>query len=202
MTDLQTISASQGVATFVPAGRVIKIEHNHELQSIDLWAFVLSKPEIRNEDDSETKQSQTSVSNGSSKKAPIKKKSKGSELPSQQEAEEAMSQHFQSANDQPSPAEKNTWASFVPTSYVPSLGFGKKKDEQGTVTTDDVEGETEQQKNSRTWASYIPTGKGFGSYIPSMAKSTMSEFAKQVIDGQGTPSGNGSPTRTQGEKCD
>jgi hypothetical protein len=184
MTDVQTVSAGQGVATFVPAGRVIKITHNDKLQSIDLWAFVLSKPVVRDQDDSRTKPSQTSVSSGASKKAPLRKKSKGSDLLSQKDVEDAMKQHFESANDQPSPAKKSTWASYVPTSYVPSLGFGKKKDGQVVETSNAFEGETEQQKNSRTWASYMPTGKGFGSYIPSMAKDTMSDFAKQVSDGR------------------
>jgi hypothetical protein len=178
MTDVQTISAGRGVATFVPAGRAIKIAHSHELQSIDLWAFVLSKPAVRDHEDSGKKESQASTSNGAPKKAPIKKKPKDSNLPSQEDAEKAMKQHFESANDQPDPAQKTTWAS-----YVPSLGFGEKKDEQANATANDADGETEQQKDSRTWALYIPTGKVFGSYIPSMAKDTMSDFAKQVSAG-------------------
>jgi hypothetical protein len=178
MTDSQVIQAGHGVATFVPAGRVIKIVHNHELQSIGLWAFVLSEPEAQHPDDLEKGQPQ-SVAQQSTPVKVVEKNVGTSGLPSQEEAEKATKQYLGSMENKPDPPKKNTWGSYVPTSYVPSLSFGKKKD-NNTAPADDAEEETKHEKNSRTWASYIPTGKGFGSHIPDQAKDTLSNFAKSV----------------------
>ncbi|KAF1821970.1 uncharacterized protein K489DRAFT_380708 [Dissoconium aciculare CBS 342.82] len=180
MADSQAIQAGHGVATFVPVGRVIKIVHNSELQSIDIWAFVLSKPEVRHPDDLEKNHPQSAAPQNTSVKGSKKKNVKASDLPSQDDAEKATKGYLEAIESKPDPPKKNTWASYVPTSYVPSLSFGKKKDDKNAAVTDDPEEETEQQKNSRTWASYIPTGKGFRSYIPDQAKDTLSDFAKSV----------------------
>ncbi|KYG42383.1 hypothetical protein M433DRAFT_137295, partial [Acidomyces richmondensis BFW] len=47
-----------------------------------------------------------------------------------------------------------------------------------STTATKKKNETEQQKDSRTWASYFPSGKGFSSYIPKSASDTVSAFAK------------------------
>ena len=100
------------------------------------------------------------------------KKRQSAELPSQEEAEKATQQGIQEGEQaaQNAGQQKNTWSS-----YVPSLGWSSGKKEDGTKGA-----ETEQQKNSRTWGSYFPSGKGFSNYVPKSASNTVSSFAATV----------------------
>lgn len=178
MAELQTIPARHGVATFVPAGQVIKIVNTSGTQVIDTWAFALPKPDgTKDEQEAKAKAEEESTKDQANLKAASKKGSK--DLPSQEEAEKATA-GAQSVNKDESAEtpKKSTWSS-----YVPSLGLGKKKDDSKDPAQENDSGkkdETEQQKNSKTWGSYFSAGKGFSSYIPKQATDTVSQFASTV----------------------
>ncbi|SMR48620.1 unnamed protein product [Zymoseptoria tritici ST99CH_1A5] len=186
-TTLQVIPARNGTATFVPAGKTIKIINSAGTQVVDLWAFALPKPETK---DSAT----TSGGNGDKEAKPQKveaqptappqktpapgsKKKKGNnDLPSQEEAEQATREGLAQAGEAEATAEqkRSGWSSYVPTSYVPSvpsLGFGQKKGGEAKAN------QAETEKNSNTWGSYFTAGKGFSSYIPKQATDTVTQFA-------------------------
>lgn len=186
MADIQTIPARHGVATFVPAGQVIKIINTSGTQVVDTWAFALPAPEPKDDtknpgagsmkqDAPEENAKQPEQQSSKSKSTPVKKGKKGQnvDLPSQEDAEKATQEALKEGDgeDQDSP-QKSSWGS-----YVPSLGFTSSK--KGRRGGQDGE-ETEQQKNSRTWASYFPSGKGFTNYVPKAATDTMSGFAAMV----------------------
>lgn len=195
--ELQVIPARHGMATFVPAGQTIKIINTSGTQVIDTWAFALPKPDekgapeqIKEEKQDEQKQDQNPQSPSENaptpQKAVSKKKGKrGSELPSQEDAEEATQEGMKKAEsasnqvqnqaqNQAQTPQKSSWSSYVPSLGLTSSG---KKSAGGEVSQ---KNETEQQKNSRTWASYIPSGKGFSSYIPKSASDTVTAFAQDV----------------------
>lgn len=161
MAELQVIPARHGTATFVPAGQIIKIVNTSGTQVVDTWAFALPKPEPK-KGSPEEKEAQDDAKK--SKAAPAKKKGSAN-LPSQEEAEKATEQGLKEGEDanEGEGQQKRTWGS-----YVPSLWSTAKKDE------------TEQQKDSKTWSSYFPSGQGFSNYIPNSAKSTVSTFASSV----------------------
>lgn len=204
--ELQVIPARHGMATFVPAGQTIKIINTSGTQVIDTWAFALPKPDekgapeqIKEEKNDEQKQDQSKQSGPEDaptpQKAVSKKGKRGSELPSQEDAEKATQEGMQKAesasNQAQNPAQnqaqtpqKSSWSSYVPSLGLTSSG---KKSAAGETSQ---KNETEQQKNSRTWASYIPSGKGFSSYIPKSASDTVTAFAQDV-----------SPKRLANEIC-
>ena len=51
MPEMQTIPARHGVATFVPAGKTIKIVNTSGSQVVDTWAFALPHPDVKNGED-------------------------------------------------------------------------------------------------------------------------------------------------------
>jgi hypothetical protein len=80
--------------------------------------------------------------------------------------------------------EKGSSAPRKWTSYIPSVPAAKKRDSE--------------KKEHRTWASYIPSGHGFSSYIPKDALHAISEahkrdpnksVAEQLVDFSKTPAG-------------
>lgn len=189
MPELQTIPARHGVATYVPAGQVIKIINSSGSQVIDTWAFALPKPDPKKSDgekqeEGEKKDGKSEQKGGEEPKAeeketekptPAKKGKKGgNDLPTQEEAEKAtrdgLSQGENAAKDATKGGQqKNTWSS-----YVPSLGFGGKGGQQTQ------EQREQQKKNSKSWASYFPSGQAFGNYVPKSASDTVSSFASSV----------------------
>ncbi|QIW98550.1 hypothetical protein AMS68_004068 [Peltaster fructicola] len=175
----QIIPARHGVATFVPAGRVIKIVNTSGTQVVDTWAFALPKPEAKLGEVAEAKQEDNAEETGQSTlkakeqaQEPVtpaatpKKGKKKTELPSQEEAEKATSQA--AVPEKSKTAQKSTWSSYVPT--LPSWSSKKDSPKDGKEAT-------QRQKDSSTWASYFPTGKGFSAYIPKSASDTISGFA-------------------------
>lgn len=204
MPEMQMVPARHGVATFVPAGQTIKIVNTHGTQVVDTWAFALPHPDVKNgEDENEgqqeaPKKEELSQSKGQkeeekpAKGTPAKKsRSKsGIDLPSQEDAEKATKEGIENGDGQGQQQQaqgqkKNTWSSYVPS--VPSIGWsgknGAKQEEQQAQQGE--KGETEKQKNSRTWASYMPSGKGYSSYIPKGASDTVSSFATTVSEPSG-----------------
>ncbi|GAB7347665.1 hypothetical protein MBLNU459_g4529t1 [Dothideomycetes sp. NU459] len=103
------------------------------------------------------------------------------ELPTQEEAEAATSQQALQAAEQEAAASsaqngtpKKGWSS-----YLPSLGRGGGKTAAATdgekKENDDKAEKQLQKENSRTWGSYLPSGQGYTSYLPS--KGAISAFA-------------------------
>ncbi|KAF2770557.1 hypothetical protein EJ03DRAFT_382013 [Teratosphaeria nubilosa] len=176
MAEQQTIQARHGVATFVPAGQVIKIINTSGTQVVDAWAFALPDP-VPKKDDSGDKKEETKDEQKQNEKTPAKpapKKKKDADLPSQEDAEKATQERMKQSEQAGADAKTATPQKSSWSSYVPSLGLTSPKKDTDTPKKD----ETEQQKNSRTWASYFPSGKGFQSYIPKSASGTVSAFAK------------------------
>ncbi|KAK4545890.1 hypothetical protein LTR36_002454 [Oleoguttula mirabilis] len=180
MAEPQVIPAKHGVATFVPAGQTIKIINTSGTQVVDTWAFALPKPDGEKDADKQEKPEEKEEPKQEEKPAPEatpKKSAKKSDLPSQEDAEKATQEGLKKSDEtgkdgKDATPQKSTWSS-----YVPSLGLGSSA-KKGNETP--KKGETEQQKNSRTWGSYFPSGKGFSSYIPKSAGDTVSAFAQDV----------------------
>ncbi|GAB7363797.1 hypothetical protein MBLNU230_g4364t1 [Neophaeotheca triangularis] len=187
MSEMQTIPARHGVATYVPAGRTIKIVNTSGSQVVDTWAFALPKPEPNQGQDQqeskegkkdESKQEESKddkqQSQPKSKSTPSKKKG-DVELPSQEEAEKATREGQQQGEeaaqgDQQQQQQQQQQASGW-SSYIPSLGW------RGGKKTGETEQNAEQRKqDSRTWGSYFPSGKAFTSYVPQTATDTVSAF--------------------------
>lgn len=186
MPELQTIPARHGVATFVPAGQVIKIINTSGTQVVDTWAFALPKPDSKkgeepkiDEKDEENSKSATEEK-PKSKAAPSKKgKKDGIDLPSQEDAEQATREGIAQGEQQAGQGkggqqQKSSWSS-----YVPSIGW-KKGGDQSQQQTQSKDKQTQQQKDSKTWSSYFPSGKAFGNYIPKTASDTVSSFTNTV----------------------
>lgn len=181
MAELQTIPARHGTATFVPAGQIIKIINTSGSQVIDTWAFALPKPEPKKdatqnqkpEADGQQQEKEESKQEAAEPARPKTPRKKSMNLPSQEDAEKATQQGMKEGEEAATTTtqQKSTWGSYVPTSVWPLKRTASKKTTQQ---------ETEQQKDSRTWASYFPSGKGFTNYIPQAASDTVSAFAGAV----------------------
>nr|OQO20186.1 hypothetical protein B0A51_12506 [Rachicladosporium sp. CCFEE 5018] len=186
MPELQTIPARHGVATFVPAGQVIKIINKTGTQVVDTWAFALPKPEEKKaepekkpekeekkdekKDAKPEKEEQPEKKEEEKPKETPKKSKKGAnDLPSQEEAEKATREGIAAKGEDGSKEtpKKPGWSSYVPS--VPT--WSSKKAGGGE------KGQTQQQKDSKTWSSYFPTGQGFSNYIPKSAGDTVSSFS-------------------------
>ena len=184
MAELQVIPARHGTATFVPAGQTIKIINTSGTQVVDTWAFALPKPEPKKgaqkggqESQSQSQEEKKDDSKQETPKSTPAKKKGDIGLPTQEEAEKAtqdgMKEGEAAANDATNATpQKGTWSAYVPS--IPTWSSKKADASKGTKD------ETEQQKNSRTWASYFPSGKGFSNYVPKTATSTVSAFASTV----------------------
>lgn len=168
MAELQTIPARHGVATFVPAGKVIKIINSSGTQVIDTWAIALPAPDPKKSDG--TTQQESKAEDETKENL---NKLKSSEFPSQEEAEKATRESLAKGEEQDEPAKKSTWASYVPSL---GLGGGKSNESKGEDAAGKG-GESDQKKNSKTWGEYFTAGKGFSSYIPRQATDTVSQFA-------------------------
>lgn len=163
----------------MPANSIIKIVNTSGTQVIDTWAFALPKPEPKPAAGQEEKEEPKAEKGQQAKKLSPTQVKKSGELPSQEDAEKATQEAQAKAEEAGDEGAKKGWSSYMPTSYVPSLGLGGKKgDDKGNEGG--KKNESEQQKNSRTWGQYFTAGKGFSSYIPKQATDTVSQFASQV----------------------
>lgn len=221
----QPIPARHGTATFVPQGSTIKIVNSSGTQVIDTWAFALPDPpktlkngEKADKEDGEEKKAaapkkqpdtpKKAAAPKQEKKSPEAKKGKKGKdlgLPSQEEAEAATAKGMSEEQEQQQQA-SGGW-----TSYLPSLPYGggsatKKAEPEGDEQDGEQEEETEpatdkakQKANSRTWGSYLSTGTGFTSYLPSKGaisafanshqRDPSKSYAEQLADFQKTPVG-------------
>lgn len=169
---MQTIPAGKGVATFVPAGIIIKIVNTSGGQVVDTWAFALPNPPDQHPKTGETRQPPPEAEPEPEKEpeqekpAPKKnnKKSKGGmDLPSQEDAEKATAEGVTEDSTQEQ-KKKSGWSS-----YLPSMGLSGKTDTQKKET---------QKHNSRTWGEYLGTGTSYANYVPS--RDDVAQFAKSV----------------------
>lgn len=185
MPEMQTVPARHGVATFVPAGQTIKIVNTSGSQVIDTWAFALPHPDVKNGGDQQEGQEEApkkeelpepKEEEKPAKPAPKKTKKNSMDLPSQEDAEKATKEGIEKGDGgEEQGQKKNTWSS-----YVPSIGWSSKNGAKQGEQEQGKKGETEEQKNSRTWGSYMPSGKGFSNYVPKTASDTVSSFASNV----------------------
>ncbi|KAH8726982.1 hypothetical protein GQ44DRAFT_678880 [Phaeosphaeriaceae sp. PMI808] len=107
-----------------------------------------------------------------------------------------------SSSNQPA---KRTWGSYLPSIPYRNKGASKKSEEEKEPSTEDEK--TQNEANTKAWSSYLPTGKGFSNYVPSMqlpdSKTAVSAFksshyrdpnksyAEQLYDFSKTPVGAG-----------
>lgn len=100
---------------------------------------------------------------------------------------------------------KRTWGSYLPSIPYRNKGASKKAGEAQKPSAEEEKKQTEE--NTKKWSSYLPTGKGFSSYVPNVqipdSKSAMSAFqsshyrdpnksyAEQLYDFSKTPVGAG-----------
>ncbi|KAF2709720.1 hypothetical protein K504DRAFT_281152 [Pleomassaria siparia CBS 279.74] len=106
--------------------------------------------------------------------------------------------------------DKRTWSS-----YLPSIPYRLKASSSNAKSAPDPKLEKAQnEETSKKWSSYIPTGKGFSSYVPNMqvpdSKSVVSAFqashnrdpnksyAEQLYDFSKTPVGAGTIAAASG----
>ena len=180
MAELQMIPARHGTATFVPAGQVIKIINTSGTQVVDTWAFALPKPEPKKGAQAQESGKQVQESKKEDTSAPkataTKSKTDGMNLPSQEEAEKATEEGMKEGEEVGKDAKTSTQQKSGWSSYVPSLGFSSSKKDGGK----DAKQLAEQKQDSKTWASYFPSGKGISNYVPKTATDTVSSFASVV----------------------
>ena len=100
---------------------------------------------------------------------------------------------------------KRTWGSYLPS--IPYRNKGAPKKEEGEKKPSAQDEKTQNEANTKKWSSYLPTGKGFSSYVPNVqipdSKSAISAFqsshnrdpnksyAEQLYDFSKTPVGAG-----------
>jgi hypothetical protein len=100
---------------------------------------------------------------------------------------------------------KRTWASYLPSIPYRSKGGANKQEAEQKPSPEQEKKQNEE--NTKKWSSYLPTGKSFSSYVPSVevpdSKSVVSAFksshhrdpnksyAEQLYDFSKTPVGAG-----------
>jgi hypothetical protein len=126
---------------------------------------------------------------------------------STEKSTEDTTESTETTGKQPS---KRTWASYLPSIPYRSKGKGAKaeKAEPGAEQEPSPEEQKAQNEaNTKKWSSYIPTGKGFSSYIPNVEvpskegvvsafksshyRDPNKSYAEQLYDFSKTPVGAG-----------
>lgn len=129
------------------------------------------------------------------------------ETPDNEKATENTAESADTAAKQPS---KRTWASYLPSIPYRSKGKGDKTEtaEPGAEQEPSPEEQQAQNEaNTKKWSSYLPTGKGFSSYIPNVEvpskegvvsafksshyRDPNKSYAEQLYDFSKTPVGAG-----------
>jgi hypothetical protein len=215
--ELQTIPARHGVATFVPRGRTIKIINTYGKQVVSTWAFALGTPpgkdggesqkdvegmeemagELRTQLEKDEEKNKGNEEEGGKKEVTKQDKEESS---SPGEAEDPPEEAPEEVTVQKQP-EKRTWSSYIPS--MPYRKKGAPADQSGAASK--PEGNAQNEASSNKWASYLPTGKSFSSYVPNVqlpdSKDVVSAFksshyrdpnksyAEQLYDFSRTPVG-------------
>ena len=103
---------------------------------------------------------------------------------------------------------KRTWASYLPSIPYRSKGKGDKAEEKGAEQEPSpAEQKKQDEANTKKWSSYLPTGKGYSSYIPNVEmpskegvvsafksshnRDPNKSYAEQLYDFSKTPVGAG-----------
>lgn len=177
---------------------------------VDTWAFALPQPAPKRDVDEGTKAKEEAGKQETANAADKIKSKNNNGFPSQEEAEKATREGHAQAEQQQQQQDsqkKSGWSSYMP-SIPTSLGLAKRPDGEQAKDKAGSSSETQQQKNSRTWASYFSPGKAFSSYIPEVATDTVSKFVnvhsrdtnktyiQQLADFSKTPVG------AAGRQCD
>jgi hypothetical protein len=100
---------------------------------------------------------------------------------------------------------KRTWGSYLPSIPYRNKGAPKKSEAEQKASAEEEKKQSEE--NTKKWSSYLPTGKGFSSYVPNVqlpdSKAAVSAFksshdrdpnksyAEQLYDFSKTPVGAG-----------
>ncbi|KAL5118401.1 hypothetical protein ACEQ8H_003751 [Pleosporales sp. CAS-2024a] len=206
--ELQTIPARHGVATFVPRGRTIKVINTYGKQVVSMWAFSLGAPpeeedEAEHMDEEKVRQEADGLKN--SNEADTSRPSDTDHPPQQaRDTPETENTTESTAASSKQPA-RRTWGSYLPSIPYRNKGASKKDETEQKPSAQDEK--TRNEANTKTWSSYLPTGKAFSSYIPNVqmpdSKSAVSAFksshyrdpnksyAEQLYDFSKTPVGAG-----------
>ncbi|KAF3045522.1 hypothetical protein E8E12_009082 [Didymella heteroderae] len=129
------------------------------------------------------------------------------DTPNNEKTTESTAESTETAAKQPS---KRTWASYLPS--IPYRSKGKGDNAEKAEPGAEQEPSPEEQKaqneaNTKKWSSYLPTGKGFSSYIPNVEvpskdgvvsafksshyRDPNKSYAEQLYDFSKTPVGAG-----------
>ncbi len=127
------------------------------------------------------------------------------DTPNNEKTTENTEESTETTTKQPT---KRTWASYLPSIPYRSKGKGEKGDKSGAEQEPSPEEQKAQNEaNTKKWSSYIPTGKGFSSYIPNVEvpskegvvsafksshnRDPNKSYAEQLYDFSKTPVGAG-----------
>jgi len=93
-------------------------------------------------------------------------KSKGADDPPEQAPDTPPDDAKSSDKSNDKKPEKRTWSS-----YLPSIPYRSRNQGQNSENKGKPDAKTEKAQNeavSKKWSSYLPTGKGFSSYVPNV----------------------------------
>ncbi|EAT92416.2 hypothetical protein SNOG_00921 [Parastagonospora nodorum SN15] len=207
--ELQTIPARHGVATFVPRGRTIKVINTYGKQVVSMWAFSLGAPpeegegegEAEDIDEDKVREEAEGLKNAVEGKDGGMESGEKDEKIEKKDREEDTNEADKTKPDDDDPPEqapdtpenekttettassskqptKRTWGSYLPS--IPYRNKGAPKKEEGEKKPSAQDEKTQNEANTKKWSSYLPTGKGFSSYVPNVqipdSKSAISAF--------------------------
>jgi len=199
--ELQTIPARHGVATYVPKGRTIKVVNTYGKQVVSMWAFSLNgQPEKDQDEDKEledTVQKDVKESKTEDNKGKLGGRQEGTVDDPPEEAPQETADDLPEQAPEEKPAAKKPWSSYLPSIPYRSKGNDESKGDE----------KPDNDEMSKSWSSYLPTGKGFSTSFPDVkipdSKGVVSAFkashyrdpnksyAEQLYDFSKTPVGAG-----------
>ncbi|KAJ4313570.1 hypothetical protein N0V94_006894 [Neodidymelliopsis sp. IMI 364377] len=158
--------------------------------------------------DGEEKTEQTDASKDDAKEEHEDPPEQAPETPDNEKTTENTEKSTEGAEKTPKQPSKRTWASYLPSIPYRSKGKGDKADKPGVEQEPSPEEQKAQNEaNTKAWSSYIPTGKGFSSYIPNVEvpskegvvsafktshyRDPNKSYAEQLYDFSKTPVGAG-----------
>jgi hypothetical protein len=167
----------------------------------------VSKSEETKDEEEKTEQADTSKDDDA-KEEHEDPPEQAPETPENEKTTENTEKSTEGAGKTPKQPSKRTWASYLPSIPYRSKGKGDKADKTGVEQEPSPEEQKAQNEaNTKAWSSYIPTGKGFSSYIPNVEvpskegvvsafksshyRDPNKSYAEQLYDFSKTPVGAG-----------
>jgi hypothetical protein len=220
----QEIKARSGTAAFVPGGHTIKIINSYGAQGVAVWAFALHDAPTEQEmadQEEDVKQAEQDLEAAVSRRhetpSPSDRGDEPQPAPAQDEDPHGVRTTAEDAEPDDAGRADDTNVKKSWTKYLPSVRGRPKQ----PATTDDPQTLEASAKTApaprktwasylpsvpnktghdepRSWASHIPSGHGFSSYIPKDALHAISEIhkrdpnksvAEQLYDFSKTPAG-------------